>query len=174
MFSDIVLIDYAKPLKARLESRKYCGPYHWKPTEAGKGRGFYQASSGLRVDAHGSSFDLRLELANDHIRRSARFRYVEGYYCDEFQDCTMVPVIARLPHSRGFLAGWTMGNGMCGSLGGTVYTTAEDAAIAAHSDAEYDAQRQREFEEQERARIAEEEREAEERNAEMDTLERDY
>lgn len=43
MFTEITLIDYARPLVKRLASRKVCGPYKWRPTQRpGNGRGFYQ------------------------------------------------------------------------------------------------------------------------------------
>lgn len=139
MFQEITTHDLRKPLKARAATRKYAGPYRWRPTEPGKGRGFYQASKGLYMDPAGSSLDLRLEEANDHLTRS--FRRPTAYWADEYGDTTLTPVIARLPHSRGFLAGWTMGAGMLGSLDGGVWEDAEDAARAAHDIAERDAER---------------------------------
>lgn len=86
MFSEITMIDYARPLKARAEARKTCGPYRWKPATPGKG--------------------------------------------------------------RGFLAGWTMGPGMCASLDAYIYKAPEDAAHAAHSMAESDAEKNREADEE--------------------------
>lgn len=116
-------------LKERAEMRKVCGPYQWTPSEPGKGRGFYQSSKGLRMGD--STFKLRLESANDSL--SGRLSMIDGYFTDE--DCssdTLKPIIARLNHNRGFLAGWTMGKGMCASLDADVYETAEEAAMAAH------------------------------------------
>jgi hypothetical protein len=124
-------------LKERAEMRKCCGPYQWTPTEPGKGRGFYQSSRGLRCGD--STFDLRLEEANDHV--DGRLSHINGYYCDEQGDGdTLMPIIARLPHGHGFLAGWTMGAGMCASIASTIYADIEDAARAAHDMAAYDAQ----------------------------------
>jgi hypothetical protein len=111
------------------------------------GRGFYQASDGLRCDPNGSTFDLRLESANDHL--SGRLSHTDGYYCDSFQGDTLQPIIARLPHGRGFLAGWTMGRGMCASIDADIYRDAESAAFAAHSKADSDAERSRDEEESE-------------------------
>ena len=146
MFREIVMIDYGRPLAARLASRKYCGPYRWTPAAPGTGRGFYSGSSALDMDARGSSFRLRIEDANDHIRD--RRNQIRGYYCDP--DCidTLQPIIARLPRGRGFLAGWTMGAGMCASLEGDIYPDAESAASAAHCAAEYAAEREREYQEE--------------------------
>lgn len=146
MFREIVMIDYGRPLAARLASRKYCGPYRWTPAAPGKGRGFYSGTSALDMDARGSGFRLRIEDANDHTRD--RRNQVRGYYCDP--DCidTLQPIIARLPRGRGFLAGWTMGAGMCASIEGYVYPDAESAASAAHDVAEYAAEREREYQEE--------------------------
>lgn len=142
MFNTIKMIDYKKPLRTRLADRKHCGPYQWTPDSRHEGRAFYTAMRGLEMDRHGSTFRLRLEEANEHvIGRTAR---ITGYYCDSDGDCTMTPIIARLPHGRGYLAGWTMGGGMLGAVERDVYDTPEDAALAAHSIAERDAERERE------------------------------
>lgn len=133
---DTIYIHGKAPLRKRLQSRKYCGPYQWSPTEVGKGRGFYSSSADALVMGDGP-ISLRLEYANDHIRSR-----VTGYYCDRDGDGdTLKPVIARLPHGRGFLAGWTMGAGMCGAVDGSIYDDESSAAYAAHSLAEYDAER---------------------------------
>lgn len=135
-------------LKERASMRKVCGPYQWTPSEPGKGRGFYQSSKGLEMGD--STFKLRLESVNDHLSDS-RLKYVDGYYCDpEYDGDTLQPIIARLNHDRGFLAGWTMGKGMCASLNANVYATAEEAARAAHYVAEMDAENDRERQLQER------------------------
>lgn len=138
MFSNIVMINYDRPLAERAASRKVAGPYRWEPSEPGKGRGFYQASHAL--ECGDSTFRLRLEWANDHLRGS-RLSFINGYYCDNTD--TLQPIIARLPHGRGFLAGWTMGQGMCASLDGYIYLSEEDAARAAHSTAEFTADENR-------------------------------
>lgn len=141
--TEIVLIDYARPLAERVKARKVVGPYRWTPIKAGNGRGFYQASKGLFMDPRGSTIDLRIELANQHLAGS-RLAWINGYFCDNFGDDTLQPIIARLPHGRGFLAGWTMGAGMCASLDADIYRDIEDAARAAHSTAERDAESSRE------------------------------
>lgn len=133
-FREIVMIPYDTPLRRRLESRRYCGPYTRTPTEPGQGRGFYQSSRGLEVDKHGSTFRLRLEKAGMHVA-SGRLR--RGGYSTSAGDC-FVPIIARLPRRRGFLAGWTLGEGMCGSLEPEIYNEAREAANRAY-DAAMDA-----------------------------------
>lgn len=135
--------DFSKPLKKRAEERKHCGPYHWTPAKPGGGRGFYQSSRGLYCDRTGSIFDLRLTEANEHINRASSLSRINGYYCDNFGDCTLTPIVARLPHGRGFLAGWTMGAGMCASIDLTLHDNERDAAFAAHDMAERDAEAQR-------------------------------
>jgi hypothetical protein len=142
LFNEITMLNYSRPMRERLKTRKVCGPYKWRPSEPNKGRGFYQASKHLACDARGSTFDLRLELANEHLR-GYRLCDINGYYADTFQDTTLTPIVARLPHGRGFLAGWTMGTGMCASLDCSIYSDAESAARAAHSMAEYDAEKER-------------------------------
>lgn len=144
MFNEIVLIDHKRPLAERAKARKSVGPYRWRPSKPNNGRGFYQSSHGLAMDRAGSSINLRLEEANDHLRGS-RLSHISGYYCDPYGDGdTLQPIIARLPHGRGFLAGWTMGAGMCAALDSEIWETEEEAARAAHDMAERDAERERE------------------------------
>ncbi len=145
MFAEITLIDYQRPLAARAAARKSAGPYRWRPTPTGKGRGFYcaQTGGGLVMDRAGSSLELRLEEANAHLGHT-RLAFTDGYFCDLDGGDTLQPIIARLPKDRGFLPGWTMGAGMCGSLGSHAYSEAADAAYAAHQMAESDADASRE------------------------------
>ena len=53
----------------------------------------------------------------------------------------------RLPHNRGFLAGWSMGEGMISEIEYTVYDDERNAAWAADSLAEDVAEKEREFQE---------------------------
>jgi len=53
----------------------------------------------------------------------------------------------RLPHNRGFLAGWSIGEGMISEIEYTIYDDERDAALAADSIAEEVAEREREFQE---------------------------
>ncbi len=158
MFSNIVMINYARPLAERAKARKLVGPYRWNPSKPGTGRGFYQDSRSLECDPRGSTFALRLEEANEHLSGS-RLAMTDGYYCD--LDCegeTLQPIIARLAHGRGFLPGWTMGNGMCATLDSRICSDEREAAYAAHQLAEHDAEssQQSQWEEREAERLAEE------------------
>lgn len=154
MFSTITIIDYQRPLNERAKARKVVGPYKWSPSKPMAGRGFYQAQAGLCMDRTGSTIDLRLEHANGHLEGS-RLRYVNGYYCDsDWDGDTLQPIIARLPHGRGYLAGWTMGPGMAASLAADIWADPKDAARAAHGVAERDAEASREYQ------LAEEEEDA--------------
>lgn len=156
MFSRITLLNYRRPLPQRAEARKHVGPYTWEPAKPGTGRGFYQASTALACDPRGSSFNLRLEEANDHLRYS-RLSMIQGYYCDDDGSTgTLQPIIARLPRGRGFLAGWTMGRGMAACVDADVYDDPQDAARAAHDMAERDAEKEREHQARENERLDEE------------------
>lgn len=150
MFTEIKMINYARPLKERRDMRRYCGPYTWRPSTPGKGRGFYQASKG-ELAVGDSTFSLRLKWANDCLADHGygSLSRINGYYADRFQDTTLKPIIALLPHARGFLAGWTMGKGMCASLDADIWETEAEAARAAHDMADSDAEREREREEDE-------------------------
>jgi hypothetical protein len=147
------LIDTTRPLRKRFESRKTCGPYEMQPGKPGAGIGFYMEMRALACASHGARIDLRIEDANDHYKPS---RAPRAYGFNEFGD-TIQPIVARLPKNRGFLAGWTMGPGMCAELDATIHDTAEDAARAAHDEAEHAAERQAEFEAEEAERLATEE-----------------
>lgn len=151
MFTEIYMLDYQTPMPERLRRRKYAGPYRWRPAEPGKGRGFYQARN--RDAATGdpemdrqSTLRLRLQYANDLLPEGSRLRHTSGYFADSFQDATLTPIVAPLPHSRGYLAGWTMGAGMCATLAPEIYDEPEDAARAAHDEAERSAIRAQEEE----------------------------
>ena len=142
-------------LRERLQMRKTCGPYQLTPGDATKRKsiGFYTTSRGLAMGD--GSVRLRLELAND--QEIGRLSDIRGYYTDqECCDETMKPITARLPHSRGFLAGWTMGGGMCAKLETRVYAEIEEAARAAHSIAEYDANEESDYQAREREKQREE------------------
>lgn len=156
MFTNIVMLDHKRPLAARAAARKSCGPYRWTPSQPGKCRGFYSSQrDALEMDRAGSTVALRLEWANDHLDGS--LTRTTGYYADGEQEGTLKPIIARLSHKRGFLAGWTMGEGMVGALDPEIHTKARYAALAAHSMAEHDAELEREAAAQEEEEPEEEE-----------------
>lgn len=145
MIQTIRIHNLNKPLDARRISRRFCGPYEWTPATPGKGRGFYSDSDNQFEMGEGDcTFRLRIHDANDFLG-CARIAHILGYWCDYDGFDSLRPIVARLPHSRAFLAGWTMGAGMCGSLDAGLYPDAESAAFAAHSMAEYDAEAEREY-----------------------------
>lgn len=154
----IVLRDYSKPIKARHRS---CGHYYFDPQPNAVGRhgvGGYLKNGEL---SEGSTARLRVYPANDFLRYS-RLSNISGYYYDDDYSETMQPIVARLPQSRGFLAGWTMGEGMATQLGGYIYADIEGAARAAHGEAEQAAESEREYQLAERERREREEKDDEE------------
>lgn len=149
MFQEITLHDYRASLHKRRQDRLFCGPYRWRPAKPGSGTGFYSASGDmLRMDRHGSRLDLRLSLANDMLVSYSRLRNTLAYWADDDGSTTLTPIVARLPHGKGFLAGWSMGAGMCGTLDGHIHHDEQEAAWAAHALAEADAEREREYREE--------------------------
>lgn len=151
--NEIILHDLSVPLRKRSRT-----PYRYRvpvpSREQSNGRGWYGDDEGQMSDS-GAFMRLRIEDANKHIE--GRTSDIRGYYCDYDGDGdTLQPVIARLPRSRGFLAGWTMGAGMCGTLAADIWEDASDAAYEAHRMAESDAEKEREYQEEERAKLDEE------------------
>jgi hypothetical protein len=125
MFTDIVMITYARPLPERRRARSSCGPYRWRPCAAGRGRGFYVAAhSDDAVDEPGSSFRLRIEAAANH------WSGAQGWRGDWDLDA-WTPIVARLNHGRGFLAGASLGRGMLAFVDPEIFAEARDAAMAA-------------------------------------------
>jgi hypothetical protein len=157
---EIVLIDYGRPLAARRDARRFCGPYRWRVPELRRrgddpGRGFYTASNGLAMAPRGSTLALRLEDANNHL--TGYPSCIRGYYVDLCCHETLKPIIARLPRGRGFLAGWTMGAGMCASLSGFTHQDEREAALAAHEEARCAAELMQEDDEAYQASLDDEE-----------------
>lgn len=131
---------------ARIErhTKPATGPYYHAPKPASRGNGlaFYLASD--------FAPGLRWQWADDVCRSISH----TGWFTDEFGDSeTIRGIVCRLPKSRGFLAGWSMGEGMASELDATVYDDEEDAARAADSMAESAAEHQREYEAEERERL---------------------
>lgn len=142
-------------LEARKAAKRFprcCGPYQTNPgTTPAQQMSFY----------HTSDFapDLRMRYADEVI--SLRH---SGWFYNEFGD-TMRGLVARLPHGRGFLAGWTMGENMASGLDrATIYDNEEDAARAADSEAEIAAETQRNWEIAENDSLAAAEADAEDFN----------
>lgn len=109
-------------LKAKWEGRKVCGPYRHEPTpNQNKGWGLYDEPQhhGLRIERTGDSF-----------------------YAD---DTEFYAFIVRLNHGRGFLVGWTLGEGMCMSIDGDMFHDECDAHYAAKSRCEDAAEAEAEY-----------------------------
>ena len=141
-----------KTPQQRAESRAmFGGGYYYAPKPivggAHPGQGFYLAETA----------GLRWQWC-DEVLPSIRHT---GWYSDEFGDGDKIRgLVLRLNHARGFLAGWSMGEGMASEFDGEIHDTAEEAARAANSCAENVAEREREYQAEESAkREAEEERE---------------
>jgi hypothetical protein len=149
MFTHIVLRDLTGPVKQRSHyPYSSCGPYTWAPAPASVRREGW--STYTDADETMTGFRLRYEDANQHLSRYSRTSNITGYWTDKHGDGdTIKPVVFRLPRGRGFLAGWTMGAGMCASLDAGIFEDAEQAAYAAHSAAEYAAEQEREREQDE-------------------------
>lgn len=111
------------------------GPYYHAP----------RPNAGTAFFYLGSDFQPGLRIAYaDEVSRRIRHR---GWYCDESHDQTIRGIVARLPHGRGFLAGWTMGEGMASELDTScIWADETEAAHAADSAAELTADRQRDYE----------------------------
>lgn len=143
----------SKPLATRLmeykqRKPKTCGPYMAAPPVNAKGAFFYLESDfmpGLRwqwCDEVGDGFGPVIKH--------------QGWFCDDFGDQVIRGLIMRLPGERGFLAGWSMGEGMASELDtGSIYADEISAAYAADSIAEYIAEREREYQENLRADLDE-------------------
>lgn len=131
----------------RLEQYKapLTGPYSHAPKPVNlrthKGQSFY-------LGQHGQSGfgqpGLRWEWCDEVEDASIKHT---GWFTTEFGSGDKIRgMVFTLPHSRGFLAGWSMGEGMASVIDCELYTTAGDAAYAADSLAEDAAEEQREFE----------------------------
>lgn len=83
----------------------------------------------------------------DEVEGVGRTINHKGWYLDdEGIDETIRGMVFRLPHSRGFLIGWSMGKGMAGTIYyRTTYETERDAAYAADRIAEIVAEEERDY-----------------------------
>ena len=123
-------------LQSRMRARRTmcAGEYYHSPKPGNTdGAGFYLGSD--------STFRLRYELTGPE------------YYCDDDGSTTIQGIVFTLPHSRGFLAGWTMGENMASSIDYDIFDDIGDAKHAAKSRAEAAAESQREYEEAENQRM---------------------
>ena len=135
MFETIYLHNWRKPLLDRVQSRKVVGPYRWTPSQPGRGRGFYWADG---TESPDSTFRLRMEIVG---REYAFNEFGEGYQ----------GFVARLPRSRGFMAGATMGEHMASFMDPEIYDDEDDAASMAIALAKNAAEIEAEYQEGEAA-----------------------
>lgn len=68
-----------------------------------------------------------------------------GWFCDDVGDDTIRGIVAVLPRSRGYLAGWSMGEGMASMLHEEIHEELDDAVRAADEDARIVAESEREY-----------------------------
>lgn len=142
------------PMAKRLARAKnpITGGYYHAPrpveTRADVGQGFYlEDSSG--------PFSLRWQWCDEV--EGVRTHHT-GWFCDEYQDEKIRGLVFRLPKGRGFLAGWSMGEGMASEVSGDIYDSEREAAWAADNLAERAAEDERESrEEREQERQEQEE-----------------
>lgn len=130
-----------RALKKKRDLRKVCGGYYHAPTpNANGGRGFYLNDAGQPF----TRWVWCDEVPGVHIGHT-------GWFTDQYGDSEkMRGIVVRLPHGR-FLAGWSMGDGMASTVASEVYTSPKDAAYAADSLAETDAERERAHQEAQEA-----------------------
>ena len=159
------LIDLSESLSVpagrKRRDRRVVGPYRFTPgrAEAAAPIFFYHASDSMLTGD--GCVTLRLQWADDVTGAGINHT---GWYTDEYGDGDHIRgVIARLTtgRNRGFLAGWSMGRGMCGELEREIYEHDFEAASVADQLAHLQADRERQHDVQERARIEAEERAAE-------------
>lgn len=137
------------PWRKRLERMRnpHCDGYYGSPRINDSGTIFYLESDFMP--------DLRWKWCDEAC---SRIRH-KGWFCDEYQEETIRGLVMRLPNSRGFLAGWSMGKGMSSYVDYDVFLDEVDAAQCADSMAENAAEREREYQaEMEAERAAEDER----------------
>jgi hypothetical protein len=118
----------AGPLSHRLAARKCAwgrgSCYHAPPTRETGGRGFYWAEAGERP------FGLRAETVGAGWRAG---------------DDVITGFVATLPKGRGWLVGWTMGEGMASTLDTDIFDDEADARRVAVSRARDAADREAEY-----------------------------
>jgi hypothetical protein len=127
----------------RAKDSPWCFAYRITPPEAGKAEGasFY----------HESEFMPGLRWQWCDKVEGIRIRHEGWFMSPDGDGDTIRGIVFRLPRSRGFLAGWSMGKGMAGRVLREVFATERQAAYAADREAESVAEAEREREEYWRA-----------------------
>lgn len=132
-----------KGLKVRLaEYNNPCGPYYHCPKPLSSDKRTHKR--GAYHDDNARVFGMRWQWC-DEVCRSIQHT---GWFTDEYGHGEKLRgVVFRLPRGRGFLAGYSMGEGMICDVD-YVYEYEADAAHAADSIAESLAQLEREYQEE--------------------------
>jgi hypothetical protein len=145
-------------IKARIAPM--CGPVY---TFGGKSDGSPVKGWGGYLDNDGRASGLRTIWADEV--EDVRISHTGWYTDDDGAGETMRGIVARLPRSRGFLAGWSMGQGMATDLEADVYETEREAAYAADDIAKRAAEEERDVQREQREEEEQEEEEHEEADA---------
>ena len=119
------------------------GPYYHQPEpiEAGDRETFFYLQSDFCSGLRWSWCD---ELPSDWNPDTHQIDHT-GWFADIYQGSTIRGIVAKLPKNRGYLPGWSIGEGMASVLdAGTVYDDASDAARVADKMAENAAELNRE------------------------------
>lgn len=111
---------------------------------------YYSAPKPLNGKNQGNSFYLASDFAPglrwmwaDNVVSSINHT---GWFCDDHGDTKIRGVVFRLPADRGFLIGWSMGEGMASVIEtGTIYDTKVIAACHADALAAQAAEDEREY-----------------------------
>ena len=127
-------------LKKNRGKNRVCGPYYTTRrliTGPHPGKTFYLESA--------FAPGLRWQWCDDV---ATKIRHT-GWFTDEYGVGEKIRgIVFRLPRSRGFLAGWSMGEGMITELDCTIYGDETATAYAADSMAEDAAEQERDYQEQ--------------------------
>ena len=127
-------------VRQRLTYRKasVCGNIYHAPAPNNRdGRGFYLTVN----DAHGLRWAWADDVSGSRIKHT-------GWFCDGYHDEKIRGLVMRLPKRRGFLAGWSMGEGMASSVEySPIFDNEIEAAHYADSIAESAAQSELEYQE---------------------------
>lgn len=126
-------------MRARISRRKpaFTGDYYHAPKPNNRdGIAFYLTAG------DGCPFSLRHQWCDEVS--GVRIRHT-GWFADDYQDTKYRGLVFRLPHGRGFLAGYSMGEQMASSVDFYLYRDEVDAAYAADALAQQAADREREY-----------------------------
>lgn len=130
----------AKAERIQRMRKPLTGPYYHTPKpNDNKGIGFYLDSDGMP--------GLRWQWCDEVDRRIQH----TGWFCDEERSEKIHGIVMRLPHGRGFLAGWSMGKSMASALDTSyVWESQIDAAREADEMAKRAAEDQIDYEREQR------------------------